>query len=80
MGTNFLARVCCERTRGNDCKVNDHIDTGEKEEISVVRVAQRDDRCCIPGNIPGRVAGGSEQPALFAYVPVEYREVGLFNL
>ena len=44
------------------------------------RVAQRDGRCPIPGNIQGHVGQGSEQPDPGEDVPAHCRGVGLGGL
>ena len=44
------------------------------------QVAQRGGRCPIPGNIPGQVRQGSEQPDLVEDVPAHCRGVGLDDL
>jgi len=61
--------------------------TGYKEEIlyteggeAQAQVAQRGDRCPIPGNIPGQVGRGSEQPDPVEDVPAHCRGVGLDGL
>jgi len=41
------------------------------------RVAQRGGSCPIPGNIPGQVGQGSEQPDLVEDVPAHCKGVGL---
>ena len=41
------------------------------------QVAQSGGRCPIPGNIPGQVGRGSEQPDLVEDVPAHGRGVGL---
>ena len=43
-------------------------------------LAHRGGRCPIPGNIPGRVGRGSEQPGLAEDVPAHCRGVGLGGL
>ena len=44
------------------------------------RVAQRDSRCPIPGNIPGHVGWGSELPDLLEDVSAHFRGAGLDGL
>jgi len=58
-----------------------------KEEIfyteggeALAQVAQRGGRCPIPGNIPGQVGRGSEQPDPGEDVPAHCRGVGLDGL
>jgi len=44
------------------------------------QVAWRGGRCPIPGNIPGQVGRGSEQPGLVEDVPTHCRGVGADDL
>lgn len=44
------------------------------------QVAQRDNRCPMPGNIEGQVGQGSEQTDLVEGVPAHRRWVGLDEL
>ena len=44
------------------------------------QVAQRGDRCPIPGNLEGQVGQGSEQPHLVEDVSAYCRGVGLDDL
>jgi len=44
---------------------------------TLAQVAQRGGRCPIPGNIPGQVGRGSEQPDPVEDVPAHCRGVGL---
>jgi len=46
----------------------------------LAQVAQRGSRCSIPGNIPGQVGRGSEQPGLIEDVPAHCGGVGLDGL
>ena len=52
----------------------------DEGDETLAQVAQRGGRCPIPGNIPGQVGRGSEQPDLVEDVPAHCRAVGLDDI
>jgi len=87
VGSHHLQVRSTERSHCWAPRVLGQVQTGYKEEIfyreggeALAQVAQRGGRCPIPGNIPGQVGRGSEQPDLVEGVPAHCRGVGLDGL
>ena len=77
----LFSRACSHRTRANSFNLKEdrykeeilHCEGGE----TPAEVAQRGGRCPIPGNIPGQVERGSEQPDPVEDVPAHGRGAGV---
>ena len=52
----------------------------DEGDETLAQVAQSGGRCPIPGNIPGQVGRGSEQPDLVEGGPAHSRGLGLDDL
>jgi len=93
-GKNTFSRACCNRTRSNGFKLREgrfRIDIRKKFFVNrkiffffcgetLEQISQRSSGGPIPGNIPGQVGQGSEQPGLVEDVPAHCRGVGLDDL
>ena len=88
MGKNLFSRACCDRIRSNGFKVGEgRFRLAIRKKFFTVkvvshwkRVVQRGSGGPIPGNIPGQVGRGSEQPGLVENIPAHCRGVGLDDL
>lgn len=72
-GDRLFSRACCDRTRGNDSKLN-------KGGKALEQVAQGGSRCFTPKNTQAQVEQSSEQPQLVEDIPADCRGIGLDDL
>jgi len=87
-GETIFSRICCDRTRSNGFKLKEgrcRLDIRKnffyhEGAETLEEIAQRGSGGPIPGNIPGQVGQGSEQPDLVEDVPAHCRVVGLDDL
>jgi len=87
-GENIFRRACCDRIRSNGFQLREgrfRLDIRKKFFYSksgetLAQVAQRSSVGPIPGNTPGQVGRGSEQPDPVEDVPDLCRGFGLDGL